>query len=223
MTLIELMVVITIIALASAAVAFGAGAISDAELKNAALKVVAAARFASARAVTRGHTTRLRFDLNSGTMAVEEAAGAMVIARQDDARTGENGQVIDPWAAAKSRLEDTFEPSLGESPFGPVLGRDDIPLARYQASPLGRNIQVERLVAMHMPDGKTTGEASLYFFPSGLASEAVVWLGSNGDRHLSVTVHALTGRARIEEGKVELVVRSESAFDEDASELRDPS
>ena len=76
MTLIELMIVIVILALAAGAVIVGLGAITDANLRSAALRVVSASRFAYGRATTRGNTVRLLFDFDAHTMAVEEAEGA---------------------------------------------------------------------------------------------------------------------------------------------------
>ena len=224
MTLIELMIVIVILALAAGAVMAGLGAVTNATLRSAALRVVSASRFAHGRATTHGNTVRLHFDFDAHTMAVEEAEGAMVLADQDDRRRGEDDEaIVDPWAAAEARLDETFEPSFGESPFGPIRGRGQVALEKYKADRLGSDVMLARLYASHAQDARTRGTGSVYFFPSGMTHEAVLWLtNEDEDEVYSVIWHPLTGRARIENYAYQPDDFTEEAFSEEGSELRDP-
>ena len=199
MTLIEVMIVVIIVALAATGKSYGLGALERTQLRSACMKVTAGARYAYNRSIARGTTVRLVFDLEQETMGFEEAHGRITLARATDPRREEiaeesNGDDIagvDPWAAAQARLASTLRPSFGASPFEAIQGR------RYQARPLGGGITIERLITPHEPEPRQQGRGSIYFFPGGQTEHAVVWLSDGGDRVFSVELHPLTGRTRV--------------------------
>ncbi len=196
MTLIEVMIVVVIVALAATGITYSMSALTQANLRSATMTVSAASRYAYNRAIAQGNTVRLVFDLDTHQMSFEEAHGRVTLARQNDAtrlelEDGEDGSAVDPWAAARARLEKTIRPSFGASPFTPIPGR------RYQAQPLASNVSIRRLVVPHEPEPRTEGRGSIYFFPGGQTEHAVVWLGDSSDRVDSVELHPLTGRARV--------------------------
>ncbi len=196
MTLIEVMIVVVIVALAATGITYSMSALTQANLRSATMTVSAASRYAYNRAIAQGNTVRLVFDLDTHQMSFEEAHGRVTLARLNDAtrlelEDGEDGSAVDPWAAARARLEKTIRPSFGASPFTPIPGR------RYQAQPLASNVSIRRLVVPHEPEPRTEGRGSIYFFPGGQTEHAVVWLGDSSDRVYSVELHPLTGRARV--------------------------
>lgn len=196
MTLIEVLIVIVIVALASTGVVYSMSALTQANLRSGAMTVSAAARYAYNRAIAQGNTVRLVFDLDSSQMSFEEAHGRVTLARINDAtrqqlEEGEEGTAVDPWAAARARLEKTIRPTFGASPFSPIAGR------RFAARPLASGVTVLRLVVPHEPEPRTEGRGSIYFFPGGQTEHAVVWLGDSSDRIYAVELHPLTGRARV--------------------------
>jgi general secretion pathway protein H len=67
----------------------------------------------------------------------------------------------------------------------------------------------------HDREPVTEGKAYLYFWPGGGTERAVVQVGRAGDEEgLSVVVSALTGRARIQRGNLELEpARADGEFD----------
>ena len=69
-TLIEVILVVTIIAVVVTGATFGLGAITRTRLRSASFRVMSAAQFAYNRAITHGTTTRLHFDFEKNTMAV---------------------------------------------------------------------------------------------------------------------------------------------------------
>ena len=71
-TLIEVILVVSIIAVIVTGATFGLGAVTRTRLRSSSYKVMSAARFAYNRAITQGTTTRLLFDFEKNTMAVEE-------------------------------------------------------------------------------------------------------------------------------------------------------
>ena len=196
MTLIEILIVIILIAIAATGVSYSLGAITRANLRSATMTVSAACRFAYGRAIAQGTTVRLSFNFETNEMSFEEAHGRVVLARTDDAtrqrlEEGEDQAAVDPWAAARARLDDTLNPSFGASPFSAIPGR------RYAAQELASGVRIERLIVPHEPEPRTEGTGHIYFFPGGQTEHAVLWLTDRSDRVYSVELHPLTGRGRV--------------------------
>lgn len=223
MTLIEIMIVVLIIAVAATGLSYGFGALNRTNLRSACMRITAASRFAYNRAISRGTTVRMAFDFSAGTMAIEEGNGRITLARTGDTRRqqieedGEDGDAaaaVDPWEAAHARLADTLHPSFGASPFQPISGR------RYEPQPLAAGIDLERLITPHEAEPRTRGTGHIYFFPHGQTEHAVVWLTDGGESVFSVEIHPLSGRARVRSTAYEpeeLMIEG----DESASEVRD--
>jgi prepilin-type N-terminal cleavage/methylation domain-containing protein len=221
MTLLEIVIVTAILALAASGLTFSLGALSRTQLKSSAGKLVAAVRFAYSRAVVRGTTVRIRFEIPGGTFSIEEAKSGVTLARLSEkervGERGEDGQVqsaVDPWAAAAARINTPDKPTLGSSPFAPIAGGMRAPSegsaetssesssgspskSRYTNVALGRGVQFVRLTVPHEPEPVVGGEGAIHFFPGGRTEHGVVQLGDGREGVYSVEVLPLTGRARI--------------------------
>jgi hypothetical protein len=158
--------------------------------------VTSAARFAYSRSLTQGTTTRLHFDLEKNTMAVEETDTPVTLAT-DEQLESDAGQAVDPWDLARARLEKPLSPIEPSSPFQPIRNQSGKALKRYTAQPVGDGISIHALITPHETDGRTDGEGSVYFFPGGLTEHAVIQLSDSSDTVYSVEIHPLTGDARI--------------------------
>jgi general secretion pathway protein H len=224
MTLIEVMIVVLIIAVAATGLSYGFGALNRTQLRSACMRLTAASRFAYNRAISRGTTVRIALDFSADTMAIEEAHGRITLARTSDSRRraiedeSEDGTgtaaAVDPWEAARARLADTLHPSFGASPFETISGR------RYTPQPVAEGVEIERLLTPHEADPRERGTGHIYFFPHGQTEHAVVWLSDGGDTVFSVEIHPLSGRARVRASAYEpeeLLVEG----DESTSEVRD--
>jgi prepilin-type N-terminal cleavage/methylation domain-containing protein len=204
MTLIEIIVVTVIVALAMSGVSFSIGALTRTNLKGGAGKVGAAMRYAYNRAITQGTIVRVHFAVPGGTFSVEEAHSGVVITRSKDKNDktnldekGRRIDSVDPWAAAQQRLSHPDKPSVGASPFSALTTEDGEVLKRYQNVSVGRGVQIIRLLVPHEPEPVTKGEGSVHFFPGGHTERAVVQLGDGRGGVYSVEVHPLTGRVKI--------------------------
>ncbi|MFW6197299.1 MAG: hypothetical protein ACOC5B_00405, partial [Myxococcota bacterium] len=149
--------------------------------------------------------------------------GKVVLARTDDPRFEEQGgseqAAVDPWSAARARLQDTFEPSFGRSPFQPLTGSDGEALDRYRDVSLGDNIRIMRMYLPHEPAPRVSGRGAVYFFPTGLTEHAVIQLSDGGEERIySVEVHPLTGRTNVHDFAYEPEEPGEEGF----HELEDP-
>jgi prepilin-type N-terminal cleavage/methylation domain-containing protein len=195
-TLIEVILVIAIMAAVVTGATFGLGAVTRARLRSSAFKVTSAARFAYSRALTQGTTTRLHFDFEKNTMAIEETATPVTLAT-DEQLEADPGQAVDPWDLARARLEKPLDDVRPRSPFQPITNQSGKVLERYTAQPVGDGISIQALITPHETDKRTDGEGSLYFFPGGLTEHAVVQLTDSSDTVYSVEIHPLTGNVRI--------------------------
>lgn len=203
MTLIEIMIVVLIMAIAATGMSYSFGALNRTQLRSACMSITAASRFAYNRAITRGMTVRIAFDFENDTMAIEEAHGRITLARttdqrrldieEDDENANSDAAAVDPWAAAQARLADTLHPSFGASPFQPIAG------ARYAARPIAPGISIQRLITPHEAEPRVRGTGHIYFFPHGQTERAVVWVSDSddGENVFSVEIHPLSGRARV--------------------------
>ena len=195
-TLIEVILVITIIAVVVTGATFGLGAITRTRLRSSAFKVTSAARFAYNRSLTRGTTTRLRFDFEKNTMAVEETDTPVTLATEAQLES-DAGEAVDPWDLARARLEKPLSHVRPKSPFRPIRNQSGKVLKRYTAQPVGNDISIHALITPHETDKRIDGEGSVYFFPGGLTEHAVIQLSDSSDTVYSVEIHPLTGNARI--------------------------
>lgn len=220
MTIIEMLVVIILIGIAAVGVTWSLGALTNAGLGSAAMQFTSGARFAYNRAIARGTTVRLVFDLDSDVMSFEEAHGRVTLVRVDDATREEldeeeAGDAADPWAAAQARLGDVLQPSFGASPFAALEGD------RFAASPLASGVTIERLIVPHEPEPRTEGKASIYFFPGGQTEHAVLWISDGSDHVYSLELHPLTGRTRVHNYAYEPEVMLDDGHGGTRSEVRD--
>ncbi|MBT8453931.1 MAG: prepilin-type N-terminal cleavage/methylation domain-containing protein [Deltaproteobacteria bacterium] len=195
-TLIEVIVVIAIIAVVVTGATFGLGAITRTRLRSSAFKVMSAARFAYNRSLTQGTTTRLRFDFDKDTMAIEETLTPVTLATTEQLED-EDGQAVDPWDLARARLEQPLTPIKPTSPFQPIANKNGKVIERYTAKPVGEAVSVHALITPHETETRTDGEGSVYFFPGGLTEHAVIQLSDASDTVYSIEIHPLTGNARI--------------------------
>lgn len=223
-TLIEIMVVIILLAIFATGASFGLRALTKSRLRQACMTLVAASRYSYDRAIIQGSTTRVALDLDQGTIAIEEAPGFVTLAANDDERRANGDQessdnaAVDPWAAARARLENTLAPTLGRSPFGPIVGPDGQAIRRYRPRPLNDGIRIIRVISPHELEPRESGVASIYFFPGGLGEHTVVQIADPGDTLYSVEIHALTGRAEVHDYAFE----PDELSDDDVDTLRDP-
>lgn len=215
-TLIEVILVVTIIAVVVTGATFGLGAVTRTRLRSASFRVMSAARFAYNRAITQGTTTRLHFDFEKDTMAVQESTTPVTLAT-DEQLESDRGDAVDPWDLARSRLEKPLETPTPTSPFHPIANSSGKVLDRYTAKPVGDGISVLALITPHDREKRTEGEGSVYFFPGGLAEQAVIQLSDSSETVYSVEIHPLTGNARIHNFAYEPIDDLD-----DEGEVRDP-
>jgi general secretion pathway protein H len=209
------LIAVALIAILSGAVLFGSGALGSSRERAAATLVVSAVRLGLARANTTGHPARLVFDMDAHKLSLEETS-SLVLAR-------EKNQEVDAEAEAESEeekptdavteLENDAEAEAKAIVEGSRAPRPEFTAVRQfkaegddreDGRALGGGVSFRSVQTEHDSGERTHGRAYLYFWPGGETEHAVIHLGRADDEGLSVSVSALTGRAKIGKGKVVL-------------------
>lgn len=222
MTLIEIMIVVALMALLTATLILGSGVLIGANRRAAATLVVAGVRKGLAHANTTGKPARLRIDLESERLILEEASSRVVLRKSDEEEEEDAEKAQDAGDALLADAEAMADAILGGasssgSGFSPIdaLGQDGDTPGRA----LGSGIRFRRVQTEHDEDPVEDGEAYIYFWPGGLTERAIVQVAEgDGDDGLTVVVSPLTGRAEIQRGFVEL---PEEVFDEEGFSERE--
>jgi general secretion pathway protein H len=213
-TLIEILVVLTIVVLVVSGATLGLASLTRANLRSSAVLISAGVRTGYTRAITQGHPVRLVLDMASNKVWLEETEDRLVLSRDpDDAAAGSSGgpDAEGQEAAAPPALAGAAF-NIGASDF--VIGATNTP--RYQGARFQR-IEGKRFDPRELPGGtrivavytahtqgrQEEGTQYLFFWPGGMTERAVVQVADADGTTFSVVVHPLTGKTRIEGVPVE--------------------
>jgi general secretion pathway protein H len=219
MTLVEVLIVIALIAVLSSAIIFGSGMFSSSRLRAAAGLLMTGVRIAVTRANATGHPVRLVFDLEADRLMVEEASGSIMLREKEEGESTGAGAEATTEEERKARADaDRIlkGPHAPRARFAPVkeFGFDGGDPAKGRE--LGASIRFRQVQTEHDGEPRTEGRAYLYIWPGGGTERASIQLQRDEeDEGLTVMVSPLTGRARIERGRVALPEpRSEGDYSE---------
>lgn len=218
-SLVEVLLVVALIALLSGMIVGGTGMLGGSRMRSAATLVMVSVRAAITHANTTGKPARLVFDFEHETLSLQETRGKMLrVASEDEgAKAG---------AQASTEIERNaaeFAKGFADGPRAPVPMFSDVPGfgsdeedSQAPGRTLGKGIRFVQVQTEHDSEPRTDGQAYLYFWPGGGTEQAAIQLTREGDPDgITVMVNALTGRARLVRGRVELEeARKDSYFDE---------
>lgn len=122
--MIEVMVVVTIIAVLISGVALSIGATSRVKLRSSCYTLMSAIRYSFSRAVTQGTTVRLVLDFNSKELSIEETKGRVVLSKEDETGEGLRRSEDEEKERAEARgaREDDFLDLSGSSATSSSFG-----------------------------------------------------------------------------------------------------
>ena len=221
LTLVELLIVIALIAVLGGTVLMGPGMLESSRLKSAATLIISGVRLGLARASTTGRPTRLAFDLDNGKLTLEEADSSVLLREHTKDASSGSSAATDLEKKAQAESERILQgPHAPRATFRPVPGFNSSPDETGPARSLGNGVQFISVQTEHDDDPRSSGRAYLYFFPGGTTERASVQLKRRGDDGgLTVSISGLTGRAKIERGRVDL---PPPRSDGEASEREEP-
>jgi general secretion pathway protein H len=226
-TLIELMAVVALIGLLTAASVVGMGSVYRTKLKSAATRTAGALRVAFDRTTLTGEHIRLAIDLEQGKAWLEGSPHGFSL------RKGREQHVTTDANEAAARDERSAKPQKSLFPLGSAgEGADDVagddasllgidksfveaferdlePIERPKAYferikgpgsiklQLEGKVRVAAVMTPHLEEPATEGTAYIYFFPQGHAEPAIIHLANSSDDYYSVVLHPLTGKAKV--------------------------
>lgn len=215
MTLIEILIVMVVIALLTGTMAYGSGYFGGLQQRMAASLIVSAVRKGLAVANATGKPTRLALDFAARRIQLEQSSSVLVIPKSKLMTEEEEKQYAEEVAKTAIIQSEQIVGGLRKHKpdFLPIdaLGRDgDLP-----GRSLGTRTTLRLVETEHDEEPILEGLAYLYFWPGGVTERAVVQVGEGDKDGLTVVVSPLTGRARIERGRVAM---PEGKLGEDYSE-----
>jgi general secretion pathway protein H len=219
---VEVLLVVALMAIMSAIVIGGSGMLSGTRMRSAGALIMSSIRMAITRSNSIGRPVRIVFDLDAGRLMMEETRGRMlrVASEKEGAKAGAEAATEAEQQAAEYARGIVQGPKAPLATFTPVaaFGADgeDAALGRE----LGTDIRFVQVQTEHDSEPRVEGRAYLYFWPGGGTERAAIQITRSGDaRGLTVLVNALTGRARLERGRVEL---EEARHDGDLQDREEP-
>ena len=206
-SLVEILVVIALMAGLSVMVVSGSGMLTGTRMRAAGMLVMSSVRMGVTRANSIGKPVRLVFDLDSGRLMLEESRGRMLRVKdaKEGAKAGAEAATEMEQKAAEYARDIVQGPRAPTATFSPVASygadADDPGLGRE----LGKDIRFVQVQTEHDTEPRTEGRAYLYFWPGGGTERAAIQITRSGDQAgLTILVSALTGRATLARGRVEL-------------------
>ena len=206
LTLIELVIVVSLLALIVTIVVPSVVNIIGANLRSTAGEVAGAIRFTYDLAARKNVPFRLVFDLDERAYWVESASEKYLLEKEKTAVSEGRLDEGDRKEEERSRrfidrsyIEggEMWQPK-GKPSFSAFAGR------YTKKKPLPEDIFFQDVWVAHQEDRVTAGQAYLYCFPTGMTERAVIHIGDDAEDAYTLVVEALTGVVKIHPEYVEI-------------------
>ncbi len=217
-TLIEVLIVMSIIGVVVGMAVISLGAVTGARLKQAATQVAGSSRIAYSHATAVSKVVRLNFDFDDGKIYLEESEGRHLLSND---RTGGAEAANDIEAMA----QENAEAATLRAPKATFQAAETVGFPE-EGVELPGSIQFWQVQVAHQPEAIREGNAYLYFFPGGQTQHAAIQLRisnaeetGDGTGFMTVLISPLTGKATVKRGRVD---PPNPLTLEESSELGDP-
>lgn len=208
---------VALIALLGGGVLLGPGLLKSSQVRSAATLLVSGVRLGITRANNSGRPVRLVVDFEAHRVSLEEAASSRFVRDKSDVAGGAEASSESEKAAREAEDPIMEGPRAPRATFTPLKELRDPDGGETPGRALGNGVELVSVQTERDEDPITEGRAYLYFWPGGITERAAIQLRRKGgdDPGMTVLVSALTGRAKIERGLVELApVLEEDTRDE---------
>jgi general secretion pathway protein H len=222
-TLLELMVVITIVGMSLFLIRGAFRAVTKADLVENSTELATLMKRASQLAIEHAEMHRVVFDLDKGVYVVEKCSGSTAIVRNEALRNDEE-KTKEALDRGKQRLSQMPDDALAAGDPDEAMKRTMAISGHHIADKMcqpvedaitgdakgkgwmrtlrtDRDVKFKEIWVQHMEGGQTKGQVAIYFFPNGSSEKAVVEVVDGNDT-FSVLVHGLTGRVELRDGKL---------------------
>jgi general secretion pathway protein H len=231
MTLLEVLIVLTLIGLVSAGAVRGLKSVTRSELRGTATKVAGAIRFLFDRASTTGKVHRLVIDLETQKYWAEVSDDRVFMPREKEtadsqARQAEQQAREEEEARKRAEAEADGESNPYDAsryrptPFVPKRAKFE-GFKETALKPVTlKNAKLSSYYTPRLLEPRTQGQVYLYFFPLGQTEPAILHVSDkDGQNFYSLLVHPLTGRVKIHPGYIE--PRVDVQYDDEGNRLED--
>jgi general secretion pathway protein H len=221
LTLIEIIVVLALVAIVTAAALAGANQLPTTRLRRSATLVTSAIKNAYVRATATSHDLRLVLDIDQQAIWLEETEAPMLIKQKDPSAAAGAEAVTEAEKQAREEGDRIMKgPPIAKPSFKLVTAKPGD--EKRGIRPLPQGITFRSVRTAHDDVPRTSGRAYLYFWPGGLTERASIQVRIRDSEEdyqtLTLMVSPLTGRVTIKNGPVELELPSD---DEHMSERQD--
>jgi general secretion pathway protein H len=195
-----------LIAMLSGTVLFGPGMLEASRLRAAETLIMSSVRQGLTVANATGRPTRLAFDLEKSTITLEQSNMSVVV-RSSKLKGSADGieSAEDREKKARAEADHILEGIHPAKPNFHAIQGLGTAAGPGKERELGKGVEFVSVQTDHDEDPRTSGRAYLYFFPGGATERASIQLKRHGDEGgTTISVSALTGRARILTGRVDL-------------------
>jgi general secretion pathway protein H len=210
LTLIEIIVVISIVAIVMGVAVAGSMQLPSARLRKTATLIASAIKVGYTRATSTSRDLRLVMDLGQEKIWLEETDVPMLVQSKSTTSNGGAEAVTDAERAALQEGEKIVKgPPIAKPSFHAldIYGFGDVEEGKG-GKPLQRGIRFRQVQTAHDDAARTGGRAYLYFWPGGLTERASIQIriGDSEEDYQTLTllVSPLTGKVTVKGGPVEL-------------------
>jgi len=207
-TLVEVLLVVAIVGVASAVAILGSGAADSARLRRSAVMIASAMRVAYSHANATSHVVRLVFNLDSRMVSIEEAEGQLWLAKND--RTGGAAAATDLERKAQEEADAILKgPRAPRPSFKPIKTLLGFHTDKGKTGKeLERNIRFLQIETSHQEEVVKGDVAYLYFWPGGQTERAAIQLSIAGSTRdgdtVTILVSPLTGKPEMKKGRASM-------------------
>ena len=191
MTLIEIMIVLTIVASVMGLTAFSMSGLTASKVRSEALHVAGAVRYVYGRSAINGVRYQLTFAVGGNTLSAQCSEKNIPVASAETTKERE-----------KASKED------GEAnPFGVAGGAgtmaacDDTVIRDFT---LKDGVTIARVVTSHDEAPVESGNATIGFFPNGFVERSMIWVKGADGGYFTLIVDPMSGRVRVKPGDLEV-------------------
>jgi len=216
LTLIEVVIVLAIAAMA-VGIAIGAlNSLTDASLKSTSIELIGAMKYSYDRAIMERRTQRLSIDMDKGLYWIDFTADPFALsAERDRGREGEKADDDDPRKGGKKGAKDEEKRSIFTDDKDAAKKEVEAVLEGGKAASfesddesgkprsLPSDVKVSKVWSGHQEEAFTSGIARIFFFSGGWTEPAQIEL-TDGDAFVTLKLYPLTGRVRTYDKELEV-------------------
>src|ERR1017187_2235904 len=221
LTLIEIIVVISIVAIVMGVAGAGSMQLPSARLRRSVTMLASAIKVAFTRATATSRNLRLVMDLQNQRIWLEEGDMPMLVQSKDTTSTGGAEAVTDAERAAREEGAKMVKgPRIPKPSFHSIatygFGETEQDQGNGKTGkPLQRGITFRQVQIAHDDAPRTAGRAYLYFWPGGLTERASIQvrIGESDEDYQTLTllVSPLTGKVTVKAGAGDLTLPTDDA------------